>query len=101
MSKNKALKVVKVYAKKLRESNFPFASVYLFGSFAKGKAGVDSDIDVAIVSDKLKKFENSFLLRRVRRQVDLRIEPHSFTKKSFSDDSNPLVSEIKKYGILV
>jgi len=101
MDKKQAIKIVRSYARKLRAGRFPAAQVYLFGSFAKNRAGKDSDIDVAVVSDKLSKLENSFWLRRIRREVDLRIEPHSFTSRDFKDETNPLVAEIKKYGIKV
>ncbi|HLC69658.1 MAG TPA: nucleotidyltransferase domain-containing protein [Patescibacteria group bacterium] len=101
MAKDQAIKIVKNYARKLRAGRFPAAQVYLFGSFAKNTAHEDSDIDVAVVSDKLSKLENSFWLRRIRREVDLRIEPHSFTVRDFKNETSPLVAEIKKYGIRV
>jgi len=103
MSKVEAKKIVRNYAKKLREENYPFSAIYLFGSYAKGKAHKWSDIDVAIVSNKLKRNrdKNENLLWHIRRKVDSMIEPHSFTVKDFQDDSDPMVSEIKKTGIRI
>ncbi len=101
MSKVEAKKIVRNYAKKLREENYPFSAVYLFGSHAKGKAHKWSDIDVAVVSDKMKRNRDKgrFLLWNIRMDVDTRIEPHGFTVKDFQDSSDPMVSEIKKTGI--
>jgi len=103
MSKVEAKKIVKEYAGKLREKNYPFSAVYLFGSYAKGKAHKWSDIDVAVVSDKMKRNrdKNRFLLWHIRREVDSMIEPHGFTVKDFEDECDPMVYEIKKTGIKI
>ena len=103
MSKVNAKKIVKKYAEKLREKKYPFSAIYLFGSYAKGKAHKWSDIDIAVISDKLKrnKDENENLLWHIRREVDSMIEPHGFTVKDFQDNNDPMVYEIKKTGIKV
>ncbi len=107
MSRTEAKKIVKKYAERLSMENYPFSAIYLFGSYSNPYAGGKptrwSDIDVAVVSDKLKRdeAENRFLLWRIRRKVDTRIEPHGFTVKDFQDNSNPLVYEIKRTGIKV
>lgn len=103
MSKIDAKKIVKRYAEKLKEENYPFAAIYLFGSYAKGKAHKWSDIDVAVVSDKMKRNRDKgrFLLWHIRRGIDSMIEPHGFTVKDFQDDSDPMVYEIKKTGVRI
>ena len=103
MSRIGAKKVVEKYAEKLKAENYPFSAVYLFGSRAKGEAGKWSDIDVAVVSDKLKRNrdKNRFLLWDLRMDVDTRIEPHGFTVKDFQDVNDPMVYEIKKTGIKI
>ena len=103
MSRIEAKKIVKRYAEILRENNYPFSAIYLFGSCAREKAHKWSDIDVAIVSDKLKKDydKNRFKLWYLRRKVDTRIEPHPFTVKDFNVVNSPLVEEIKKTGIRI
>ncbi len=103
MSKVDAKKIVKKYAEKLKEKNYPLFAVYLFGSYAKGEAHKWSDIDVAVVSDKMKrnKSTNENLLWHIRRDVDSMIEPYGFTVKDFQDDNDPMVHEIKKTGIRI
>ena len=103
MSKTQAEKIVKKYATELNAKKYPFSAVYLFGSYATGKANRWSDIDVAIISDKLKKNwnKNEDALWKYTIGVDFRIEPIGFTIKDFQDDSDPMVSEIKKTGIKI
>lgn len=95
--------VVKQYAEKLREEKFSFQSIYLFGSFAKNAPNKWSDIDVAIVSDKLKKNHEKYnsMLWLLGRDVDLRIEPHGFTNKEFENLNDPMVYEIRTTGIRI
>ena len=61
----------------------------------------ESDIDVAIVVDNLKDEYSSLLeLMRFRREFDLRIEPHLFTKNDFNI-YNPLAGEIMRTGLKI
>ena len=103
MSKAKVEKIVKKYATELKTKKYPFSAIYLFGSYANGKANRWSDIDVAIISDKLKKNwnKNEDILWKYTMKIDSRIEPIGFTVKDFQDNSNPMVSEIKKTGIKI
>ena len=103
MSKVEAKKIVKKYAEKLKKESYPFSAIYLFGSYAKGSSHKWSDIDVAIISNKLKKNrdENENLLWHIRRKVDSMIEPHGFTVKDFQNIDDPMVYEIKKTGIKI
>ncbi len=103
MSKIKAKKIVKKYAEKLKKENYPFSAIYLFGSYAKGRTHKWSDIDVAVVSDRLKKNwnKNEDILWRYTIDVDSKIEPHGFTVEDFKENADPMVSEIKKTGVRV
>ncbi|MFA5751013.1 MAG: nucleotidyltransferase domain-containing protein [Candidatus Paceibacterota bacterium] len=103
MSISEVKKIIKNYAKILKEKEYSFSSLYLFGSYAKGKAHKWSDIDVAVISSKSKinSFSEYKSLSRICLDVDYRIEPHCFSVKDFNDSSDPLVSEIKKTGIRV
>lgn len=101
MQKIEAKKIVRQYARELRAAQYSFSAIYLFGSQARGKANRWSDIDVAVISNKLKRDENRILLWRLRRKVDTRIEPHGFTVKDFQDNSDPLVYEVKKTGVKI
>jgi len=103
MQNSEIIKVVKRYAENLKKSGIFPDAVYLFGSYAKGKQHKDSDIDVAVVSSHLneKYDEGRFKLWKLRRDIDLRIEPHGFTPEDWADDSNPMSYEIKKTGLQI
>lgn len=103
MSKSEIKKIAKKYADELQKANFPFSSIYIFGSYVNGLANKWSDIDIAVVSNKLKgdKDKDRLVLWRVGRKVDTRIEPYGFTVKSFKEKANPMACEIRKNGIRV
>lgn len=74
-----------------------FKKIILFGSFARGTANEDSDIDIAVIVDK---FPGEFLkvtpiLWRIASEIDSRIEPVII--EDGKDDSGFLES-ITKYG---
>lgn len=72
---------------------------YLFGSYAKGNAREESDIDVAIILDNMPDFfATQEELMRLRRTIDLRIEPHPISNKDFNL-LNSFASEISQTGI--
>lgn len=72
---------------------------YLFGSYAKGMEREESDIDVAIVLENMTDFYTiQLLLMRLRRKIDLRIEPHPISASEFVN-TNPFAYEIQNTGI--
>jgi len=103
MSRAEAKKIVRKYVKKLKAEKYPFSAIYLFGSFAKSKPRIGSDIDVAVVSKELNERPDGAELRlwRFREGIDDRIEPHCFSPEDFKDYWNPMAHEIKKTGIRV
>jgi len=79
--------------------NLGLKRVYLFGSHARGLEREESDIDIALVLDNIPNFFSVQLqLMRLRRKIDLRIEPHPICEKDFNS-MNPFACEIQKYGI--
>jgi predicted nucleotidyltransferase len=84
----------------LEKKGIPIERMIIFGSYAKGKAKPDSDIDICIVSPKFGKDsieELQFLLKQ-RRKVDSRIEPIPISSLEYRETSSPLIFEIKKFG---
>jgi predicted nucleotidyltransferase len=72
---------------------------YLFGSYAKGNEHIDSDIDIAVVLGRMDDFFTvQMQLMRLRRLIDLRIEPHPIWEGDFNIQ-NPFAYEIEKTGI--
>jgi len=86
--------------KQLLRKQIAFDQLILFGSYAKGTAHADSDMDVAVIVDELKLdyFTTRPLLWKIRREIDDRIEPILLEKNS--DDSG-FISEISEHGIII
>lgn len=92
---------IKNFIRMVKIQGIPLTSVFVFGSQVTGKKHLGSDIDVCLVSPSFSdRFRDRLNLMRLRRSIDLAIEPHPFNPSEFVDE-NPLVWEIKKTGIRV
>lgn len=102
MSVTEVKKIATIYGKRLKKNNFPVKGIYLFGSYAKGKAKKNSDIDVAVVGNSRKKYWDIItLLNEATLDVDVRIEPHYFKISDFNNESSVMAGEIRRTGIQV
>lgn len=84
----------------LEGRGIPVEKMIVFGSYAKGRARHDSDIDICVVSPEFGKDsieELQFLLKQ-RRKIDSRIEPMPISSLEYRKTSSPLIFEIKKFG---
>ncbi len=101
MDKGTAIKLAKSYISFLKGNGYDIRKAYLFGTYAKGGYREESDIDIAVVLDRV---PNSFLMQielmKLRRDFDSRIEPHPFDVEDF-DSTNPFAHEIMTTGIQV
>lgn len=68
--------------------------IYLFGSHAKKKASINSDIDIAIISDDL---NLNFTKEIIKLEESLKVEFQVITLQKLNNDN--LSQEIKKHGI--
>ena len=84
--------------KLLLSKHFDLDRLILFGSYVKGNPGIDSDIDVAIIVNKLEGdyFSYTPLLWKLRREIDDRIEPLLFEK---GRDESGFLQEIIRTGL--
>lgn len=97
MDKKNALKLARDYVNFLVSNRYyNVKEAFLFGSYTRNRFNDDSDIDIALVlegyKDTIKELSN---LMRLRRNFDLRIEPHPIAKEDFRNN-NPFAKEIKK-----
>lgn len=98
MVKNEIVTIAKSYIDAVA-LKFAVKSAYIFVSYVKGTSSADSDIDVAVVIDGHElSFEKELDIVKLRRSIDLRIEPHPFLKKDFNEE-NPMALEILKTSI--
>lgn len=76
--------------------------VYLFGSYAKLVFKETSDIDIAIVSDKItnnEKKEINNLIQKLESKYKKKMEIHYFRRNFYKNKKDPLVNEIIKNGL--
>ncbi|MCL6258054.1 nucleotidyltransferase domain-containing protein [Aquiflexum sp. TKW24L] len=79
--------------------NLGVKKAFLFGSFAKGKEREESDIDIALVLENMPDFFSTQRhLMKLRRKIDLRIEPHPIKEQDFNS-LNPFAQEVVQTGI--
>ncbi len=77
-------------------------AAYLYGSYAAGTAGPDSDIDVAVISPDLSgdRLQDWLRLTTLATRLDPHFEVIGFRPEQFRDE-HPLAWEVKTRGILV
>ncbi|MBI3671463.1 nucleotidyltransferase domain-containing protein [Candidatus Azambacteria bacterium] len=99
---NEIKSIVKNYKKSLEKDGFSIEEIFLYGSYAKGTQKTYSDIDVCVVSDKFYNYKDKqeTLLWQKALEIDPRIEPVGYYPTSFKEP-DPLVYEVKKYGIKI
>jgi len=94
-----ALKVARRFVRAVQKSGIHLKGAYLFGSYAKGTAHLDSDIDVALISPDFSGWVDDIeKIRAAILEKDPRIESVRFRPDTFSDE-NPLAWEVKTTGI--
>ncbi len=96
-------KIAIEYRSIIEKSGIPVERMVVFGSYARGKARIDSDIDICVVSSKFGKDEMMEIgrLNFLRYKLDNRIEAHPVSIKDYKSIATPFISEIQKYGIEV
>ena len=98
----KIMEIVQKYVEKVCE-NYKIEAIILFGSYAKGTEQEDSDIDIAIITDDFKNdiFDEQLNLKKLRWEIDLRIEPHLIRIEDYKEVSTPFIQEVIDTGIKV
>src|SRR3990172_3096495 len=97
MDKEKVIERVKQYSDLVRQ-NFRVKKIILYGSYAKGSAKKDSDIDVVLSSIDEDFLMSESKLFRLRRNIDARIEPILLEEKN---DKSGFLEEILKTGEII
>lgn len=98
MGKKDVIAAVRQY-KKLVLEHFSSATIYLYGSYSKGTARADSDIDVAVVLPEVKDdfLKASSLLWALTWNVNTLIEPILIDARHPS----PLYEDVLQTGVCI
>ena len=102
VTRDEALKIGGRFAERVRERVDPAALVFVFGSAVKGEADLNSDIDIAVVSetngeDIYAAFAN---LSGIAHEINRDIEVHAVAPIDWRK-GDPHVFEIQKWGVPV
>ena len=99
LSKNPKIKLI---SDDIKEINYPFMIVLVFGSYAKGKNTSSSDVDICIISDN--KIKTKKLIEQLNLS-SLKLEIQDFTAEEFvsmiEKKQNNLGHEIVKNNIIL
>ncbi len=83
------------------DNGIPVSEAYLFGSWVKGKANANSDIDIALVSNSFGKniIENTRQTALINFEYP-DVEVHHFAPDEFITN-DPFINEIKRTGLKI
>ena len=101
MSEGEVETLIRAYISLLKSSGIPIDKVFLFGSYARGEATSESDIDIMLISSFFDSpnLELKAQVWGLTRKVDTRIEPYIIGMKRFMlDDGSPLLQIVKQEG---
>ena len=87
MAKKYVEVIVSKYIQALRNRNIRVEKAILFGSCAKGTAGEESDIDIAIISPDFGRdyFEEAIMLKEISEDIDLDISPRPYSLDEYTN----------------
>ncbi len=94
------MKKIHEFLRLLKQEGLKISRVILFGSYARGSAHFDSDIDIVIVSTQFGKniAEEMMFLRKLALKIDSHIEPVPLSPGDLNDRYSTFIQEIKRYG---
>ena len=104
MVKKEILTKLRRFRRLLEDDGVPVAKMLLYGSYARGTARKDSDIDVCVISPALGKnrLKERFYLFHKAPEIDSRIEPVPFSTNDYRKNLvSPLLHQIRKESIEV
>jgi len=95
------LTIVKQYISDVKKT-MPIDKVYLYGSYARGTQGENSDIDICFFSQAFETRRTLDVLTelfylKIKYDKDILIEPNAFPVSELYND-NPFVKEILRTG---
>jgi len=80
---------------------YPIVEAYLFGSWAYGSPGEDSDIDVGIIVDGEVGPAMESRIFSDAQDLNFRLETHVFSKASFQTARRAMIYDMKQKGIRI
>ena len=103
LEKDDALNKAEKFITLMKSNGFDIYEAYLFGSALDYKMNDNSDIDIAVVSDKFTgmPFYDALKVSKFRRAIDLKIEVHPFSLEDILNDPPLFFIDIRTKGIRI
>lgn len=99
----KVISQTKAFLKSAKKNGITIQNAILFGSYVKGKARSNSDIDLCIVSKNFGKsyHDESVALLKIAHQFEIPMDVIPYTPFDFKNKYDPLVHEIQTHGVVI
>lgn len=99
MDKEQALDAVEKYSELVKQ-NYNVRKIVLYGSYSRGEQKEWSDIDIAVFLNEKEKdiLASEFNLYKLRRNIDLRIEPIILDEEN---DESGFARDVLNNGIII
>lgn len=103
MRRSEGIAIAQAFRESLIAGSHPVQRIVLFGSVARDEATADSDLDIAVLCEPFAatRHEENMVLRRLRWDVDIRIEPICLHPDDFEGSAFPLAREVERTGVEV
>lgn len=101
MPDKKIINIINSYIEDLKAENIQLSKVILYGSYAKGTANKNSDIDLILVSPEFDENRDKYLgiIWKLTEKSNFLIEPYTIGLNKFlTDDISPIIQIAKKEG---
>lgn len=96
---------IRRFVREARSAGIHVESALLYGSYAKGTAGVDSDIDLAVIAPEFDRKGSRAWVRKLwalRAKTDERIEPLAVGRNQWLEDQgSPIIEIVRREGIAI
>jgi len=102
MAQSEVIELLKQYCLLLNISGITVEKAFLYGSYARGDAKPESDIDIMLVSQMFDDDDADTNIKAwsYTRKIDTRIEPYTIGLQQYLyDDLSPLLQIVKQEGI--
>ena len=97
--------IVRKFLAEVQQAGIPVFAGVLYGSYARGGAHRNSDIDLLVISSRpvaSRASHDTDLLWQLRARVDYRIEPLLVDRQRWKhDDGSPILATIRQEGYLI
>ncbi len=103
MKRPEGIAIAQTFRDALIREGYPVRRVALFGSVARDEATEDSDLDIAVICEQFAatRHEENMAMRRLRWDIDMRIEPICLHPNELRNSGFPLASEVQRTGLVV